>query len=134
MSFTQASKFVTTKAVIIIYKVFLKHHMDYGDVLYDQAFNIFFREKLEFAQNNAITGLITGSSKKLCQELGLKPLHLCCWYIKLFLFYKILKIEHTQSFFNSISTSTKLYNSLQSYSRLKSFMGTQTEAEFSRNG
>ena len=134
MSFTQASKFVTTKAVIIIYKVFVKHHMDYGDVLYDQAFNIFFREKLEFAQNNAITGLITGSSKKLCQELGLKPLHLCCWYIKLFLFYKILKIEHTQSFFNSISTSTKLYNSLQSYSRLKSFMGTQTEAEFSRNG
>ena len=134
MSFTQASKFVTTKAVIIIYKVFVKHHMDYGDVLYDQAFNIFFREKLEFAQNNAITGLITGSSKKLCQELGLKPLHLCCWYIKLFLFYKILKIKHTQSFFNSISTSTKLYNSLQSYSRLKSFMGTQTEAEFSRNG
>lgn len=56
MSFTQASKFVTTKAVIIIYKVFVKHHMDYGDVLYDQAFNIFFCEKLEFAQNNAITG------------------------------------------------------------------------------
>lgn len=104
MSFTQASKFVTTKAVIIIYKVFVKHHMDYGDVLYDQAFNIFFREKLEFAQNNAITGLITGSSKKLCQELGLKPLHLCCWYIKLFLFYKILKIEHTQSFNHSINT------------------------------
>ena len=96
MPFTQASKFLTTKTVIVIYKVFVTHHMDYGDVLYDQAFNISFHEKLEFDQNNELTGAITGSSKKICEELGLKFLHLCCWYIKLSLFYKILKKERTQ--------------------------------------
>ena len=96
MPFTQASKFVTTKTVIAIYKVFVTQHIDYGDVLYDQAFNNSFHKKLEFDQNNALTGAIAGSSKKIFEELGLKFLHLCCWYIKLFLFYKILKNEHTQ--------------------------------------
>ena len=34
-------------ALITIYKAFVRPHLDYGDVLYDQAFNALFHEKLE---------------------------------------------------------------------------------------
>ena len=33
--------------LITIYKAFIWSHLDYGDVLYDQAFNNSFKEKLE---------------------------------------------------------------------------------------
>ena len=60
--------------LITIYKAFIRPHLDYGDVLYDQAFNNSFKEKLESIQYNAclaLTGAIRGMSKeKICQELG----------------------------------------------------------------
>ena len=34
-------------ALITIYKAFARPHLGYGDVLYDQAFNALFQEKLE---------------------------------------------------------------------------------------
>ena len=37
-------------ALIAIYKAFIWPHLDYGDVLYDQAFNNSFKEKLESIQ------------------------------------------------------------------------------------
>ena len=61
--------------MLIIYKSFLRPHFDYGDVIYDRAFNESFQNKLESVQYKAalvITGTIWGSSReKLCQELGL---------------------------------------------------------------
>ena len=56
--------------LITIYKAFIRSHLDYGDVLYDQAFNNSFKEKLESFQYNAclaLTGAIRGTSKeKIC--------------------------------------------------------------------
>ena len=64
--------------LITIYKAFIRPHLDYGDVLYDQAFNNSFKEKLESFQYNAylaLTGAIRGTSKeKIYQELGLESL------------------------------------------------------------
>ena len=84
-----------TTTLITIYKTFVRPHLDYGDILYDQAFNSSFHDRLEFVQYNAclaITGAIRGTSKeKLYQELGLESLRLRCWYRKLCLFYKIFK-------------------------------------------
>ena len=64
--------------LVTIYKAFIRPHLDYGDVLYDQAFNNSFTEKLESFQYNAclaLTGAIRGSSKeKIYQELGLNSL------------------------------------------------------------
>ena len=78
-----------------IYKAFVRLHLDYGDVLFDQAFNASSHEKLESIQYNAclaLTGTIRGTSKeKLYQELGLESLQLRHWYRKLCLFGKILK-------------------------------------------
>ena len=72
---------------ITIYKSFVRLHLDYGDILYDQAFNNSFDERLESIQYNAalaITGTIRGSSReKFYQELGLESLQQRRWYRKL---------------------------------------------------
>ena len=63
--------------LLTIYKSFVRPHLDYGDVIYDQHYNNSFHQKLESIQYNAalaITGAIRGSScGKLYQELGLAP-------------------------------------------------------------
>ena len=57
-----------------LYKPFTRSQLDYGDVIYRQAYNSYFHEKLESLQYNAclaITGTIKGTaSDKLYQELG----------------------------------------------------------------
>ena len=64
--------------LIKIYKAFVRPHLDYGDILYDQAFNLSFQQKLESIQYRAclaITGAIQGTSReKIYQELGLESL------------------------------------------------------------
>ena len=65
-------------ALITIYKAFVRPYLDYGDILYDQAYNMSFHHKLESIQYNAclaITGAIRGTTKEtLYQELGLESL------------------------------------------------------------
>ena len=54
-------------ALITIYKAFSRPHLDYGDILYDQVYNIYFHQKLESVRWCAcltITGAIRGTSKK----------------------------------------------------------------------
>ena len=79
-------------ALLTIYKCFIRPHLDYGDIIYDQAYNLSFHQKLESIQYNAalaLTGAIRGSSrKKLYQELGLESLQQRRWYRKLCCFYK----------------------------------------------
>ena len=73
--------------------MFIRPHLDNGDIVYDRAFNESFHKKFESVQFNAaivITGAIRGtSSKKLFQELGLESLKSRRWFRKLCLFYKI---------------------------------------------
>ena len=57
---------------------FMRPYLDYGDIIYDQAYNVSFHENLESVQYNsalAITGAIRGTStEKLYNELGLETL------------------------------------------------------------
>ena len=59
---------LTRTTLITIYKAFIQPHLDYGDILYDQAFNNSFKEKLESIQYNnaclALTIAIRGVSKE----------------------------------------------------------------------
>ena len=84
-------------ALLTIFKSFLRPHLDYGDVIYDRAFNESFQNKFESVQYNAtlaITEAIRGSSReKLYQELGLESLKSQRWYRKLCLFFKLKKIN-----------------------------------------
>ena len=57
---------------------FTRSYLDCRDIIYDQAYNVSFHEKLESVQYNsalAITGAIRGTStEKLYNELGLETL------------------------------------------------------------
>ena len=68
--------FLSRAEFITIYKPFSRAHLGYEDILYDQAYNMSFYQKLESIQCNAclaITGAIQGTSKeKLYQEIGLE--------------------------------------------------------------
>ena len=101
------------QALLIIYKAFVRLHLDYADVHYEQAFNNSFHVKMESIQYNhclAITGAIRGTSRgKFFQELGLESLQLRCWYRKLCLFYKVFKIEHPKYLFNVILVRSTPY-------------------------
>ena len=70
---------------------FIRPHLDYGDAIFDQAYNKSFHESLESLQYNAslaITRAIGGTSKqKLYQDLGLKSLQHRRWFSKLCISY-----------------------------------------------
>ena len=74
-------------SLLTIFKSFVRPHLDYGNVIYDQSYNNTFHQKMESIQYNAalaITGAIRGSSReKLYQELGLESLQQRRWYKKL---------------------------------------------------
>ena len=93
-------------ALITLYKAFVRPHLDYGDIIYDQAHNASFHQKLESLQYNAclaITGAIRGSSReKIYQELGFEFLQQRRWYRKLFSFYRVFKSERPRYLFNTI--------------------------------
>ena len=64
-------------SLLTIYKSFIRPHLDYGDVVYDQPSNDAFSNKLETVQCNealAITGAIKGTSREKLYHLGLEYL------------------------------------------------------------
>ena len=73
--------------LVTIYKAFVRSHLYYEDILYDQALNNNFHNRLKSIQYNAclaIAGTIKGTSGgKLYKDLGLEPLRLQRWYKKL---------------------------------------------------
>ena len=83
--------------LLTIYKSFLRSHLDYGDIIYDQACNVSSHQKLESTQYNeglAIKGALRGTSiEKVYNELGLETLEKRRWYRKLCCFYKAYKIH-----------------------------------------
>ena len=88
-------KCLPIRSLVTIHKSFIKTHLDYGDVIFDQAYNNSFHETLESPQYNtslATTGAIMGTSKeKLYQELGLESLQHRRWFRTLCIFYKIFQ-------------------------------------------
>ena len=68
-------------ALLTIYKSFVRPHLDYGDIVYDQPTNQSFSNKIEAVQYNAalaITNAIKGTSRtKLYKELGIESLSFC---------------------------------------------------------
>ena len=98
-------------SLLTIYKTFTRSQLDFGDVIYDLAYNSSFHEKLESIQCNgclAITGIIRGtSSEKLYQELGLESQKSRRWFRKLCHFYKILNEKSPSYLFDLIPNLNK---------------------------
>ena len=110
--------------LLTIYKSFIRPHLDYGGVIYDQHYNNSFHQKLESIQNNtaiAITGAIRGSStEKLFQELGLKSLQ-WRWFRKLCYFFKITKNQSPKYLFNKIPTTRIAYRARNNIDNIPRF-------------
>ena len=111
---TRLYSFLPRKTQTNIYKAFIRPHIDYGDVIYDDPSNIKFSQKIESVQYNlfstialAITGAIRGTSReKLYQELGFEHLHDRRWFRRLCLFYKI-KNDLTVPYLKNLLPETK---------------------------
>ena len=90
-----------------IYKSFIRPNLDYGDIIYHQAYNASFQYNAALA----ITGAIRGTSKeKLFEELGLETLQHRRWCRKLCCFYKILNDRSPKYIFNIIPKLTRPYS------------------------
>ena len=79
--------------LVTIYTSFVRPHLDYGDIIFDQPQNGSLCNKLESVQYNAalaIAGEIRGTSKiKLYKKLGLEFLKSRRWFRRLCTIYKI---------------------------------------------
>ena len=106
-------------ALLTIYRSFIRLHLDYGDIIYDQAYNNSFHQKLESVQyiaGLALTGVIRGTStEKFNQELGLETLQQRRWYRKLCTFYKIVKGKSSEYLYNIIPSLTNTYRTRHSH-------------------
>ena len=100
-------KILTRPPMLTIYNSFIRPHLDYGDIIYDKAYNSLFHQNLEKIQYNsalAITGAIRGTSKeKLYLELELESLE------KRRDFYKIFNKQSPTYLLNLIPVSSRSY-------------------------
>ena len=120
--------------LLTIYKSFIRPHLDYGDIIYDQAYNVSFHQKLESIQYNsalAITGAIRGTStEKLYNELGLETLEKRRWYRKLCCFYKFCRSHSPKYLFKIIPVALSRYNT-RNINNIPQFKVKNNEIPFS---
>ena len=104
---------LSRQSLITIYKSFLRPHLDYGDIIYDGAYNSSFHENIESIHYNAalaIAGAIRGTSKeKIYQELGFESLQQRRWCRKLCCLFKIIKNRSPGYLFKLVPSSTSRY-------------------------
>ena len=116
-------------ALLIIYKSFIRPHLDHGNIVYDKAFNESFHAKLESLEYNAtlaITGAIRGSStEKIYEKLGLESLKSRRWYRKMSFLYKVLKSESPSYLFNTIPNSNNRQHQTRNSGNIPSFFARQ---------
>ena len=65
------SNLLRRKALVTTYEAFIRSHLDYGNVLYDQAFNNSFHGKMESIQYNACL-VITGAIRRTARQTSTK--------------------------------------------------------------
>ena len=79
--------------LLTIYKAFVRRHLDYANLIYDNPDNESFKDWVEKVQYNvALSGAIRGTSReRIYNELCLESLVDRRWYRKKAFFYKIVK-------------------------------------------
>ena len=87
-------KILPRPILITICKYFIRPHVDYRDIIYIQAYNACFHQKLESIQYNMVLAMAIRerreetSREKFHHELGFDSLESRGWYRKLCYFYK----------------------------------------------
>ena len=100
-------------SLITIFKSFIRSHLDYGDIIYDRAYNTSFHQNIESIQYNAtlaITGAVRGTSReKLYQGLGFESLQQRRWYSKLCSLFKIINNQSPSYLFQLVPSPNTRY-------------------------
>ena len=64
--------------LITIYKSFIRSHLDYGEIIYDETCNYSFHQRLQSVEHNACLAITedirVNSRDKLYQELGIESI------------------------------------------------------------
>ena len=100
----KCKNFIPRKSLLTIYRPFIRPHLDYGDIIYDQTYNTSFHQKLESLQYNTTKcGAIRCTWKeKIYNEQGLESLQNRWWYRKLSFLYKVIANQSPSYLFNMI--------------------------------
>ena len=103
------SKYVSRDVLDQIYKLYVRPHLDYGDIIYhkyDPQMHQKFTQRLEQTQYCAalaVTGAWRGTSReRLFKELGWEDLYLRRWYRRLCHFYNLIKSRSPEYLFVDI--------------------------------
>ena len=103
------SKYVSRDVLDQIYKLYVRPHLDYGDIIYhkfDPELTLEFTKKLETVQYSvalAVSGAWRGTNKcKLYKELGWEYLYHRRWYRRLIHFYKLKQSRLPSYLYNLI--------------------------------
>ena len=122
---------LSRSALPTIHKGFVRPHLDYGSIIYDQAYKTTLHQKLELIQYNAclvLTRAIRHTSKqKFYEKLGLESLQYRRLYIKPSYFYKFSKNELPQYFFKLIPVRSSLLEVC------KMFLSSKQDITFEKN-
>ena len=100
-------------SLISIFKSFVRPHLYYVDIIYDQAYNTWFHWNIKSTQYNAalaIRGALRGTSReKLYQELGFESLQQRCWWRKLCCLFKIINNQSSSYLFQWVPSPNTRY-------------------------
>ena len=138
---TRLRKYLPRKTLLCIYKVFVRPHLDYGYIIFDNPFNLSFVNKLESIQYKhggiippwykatlAITGCFRSTSRdKLYQELGLESLSDRRWARRLSFLYKILNGLATPYLYNLVPPLNTIFYKIRNR-RLFKTLAVRTES------
>ena len=109
------SKFVSRDVLDQMYKLYVRPHLDYGDIIYhrfDPEMHLEITKRLEQVQYSAalaVTGTWRGTSRqRLYQELGWETLYHRRWYRRLTHFFSLKKSESPEYLFNEIPKERQL--------------------------
>ena len=106
------SKFVSRDILNICYKMYVRPHLDYGDVIYhnSQMYLMSMIEQVQYKSALVASGCWQGTSRlKLYDELGWESLSDRRWYRRLVYFYKIIN-NHTPEYLRRYVPSLRTVN------------------------
>ena len=96
-----------------IYEAFIRPHLEYGDSLCDQAYNMSFHQKLESIQYKCLLGQNWSHTRhierKALTRTRFRVIPITNWYIKLVIFYKICQSKSPQYLFKLIPEKMSSY-------------------------
>ena len=114
------SKYVSRNVLNLAYKLYVRPHLDYGDLLYhryDPEMRLCFTQKLEQTQYSAaltVSGAWRGTNRqRLYNELGWETLYSRRWYRRLCHFFNLKNKQFPEYLFNEIPAERQTCYSLR---------------------